>query len=334
MDLDFKMGDTMINAAIYGTGRWGQNLTKSVQGKSDKIKFVAGITRTPDSHADFSAEMGFPIGDDYEAVLKDKNIAAVVLATVHSQHADQIKRAAEAGKHVFCEKPLALTKKEAEEAAQACAAKGVVLGVGFARRFLPAFADMKQLISDNVIGDILHMEAMHSGPGGYRASPNSWRALRSENPSGGMAARGIHNLDLMIDMCGEVSSAYAMSDRRAIENDMDDTTSMMFQFKNGATGYLSTIFATGNIWRMYIMGTKGWLEMRGEHCLVISDLDNVTDTRTYEEADTLKFELEAFADACNGGDAYPVPVDHVVHGVAVFEAIDESAKSGTKVEVD
>jgi predicted dehydrogenase len=324
----------MINAAIYGIGRWGQNLTKAVQGKSDKIKFAAAITRTPANHADFGVEMGFPITDDYDAVLDDENIDAVVLATVHSHHVEQIKLAAGAGKHVFCEKPLALTKNEAEEAAQACAAAGVVLGVGFARRFLPAFADMKQLISKGAIGDILHMEAMHSGPTGYRTQPDSWRALRSENPVGGMAARGIHNLDIMIDLCGEVSSAYAMSDRRAIENDMDDTTSMMFQFKNGVTGYLSTIFATGNIWRMYIMGTKCWLEMRGEHCLVVSDLDNVTDTRTYDEADTLKAELEAFADACKGGEAYPVPVDHVVHGIAVFEAVDESAKSGTKVEVD
>jgi predicted dehydrogenase len=324
----------MINAAIYGIGRWGQNLVKSVQGESDKINFVAGITRTPDNHTDFGTEMSLPLSDDYDAVLDDENIDAVVLATVHSHHVEQIKLAAGAGKHVFCEKPLALTKNDAEEAAQACAAAGVVLGVGFARRFLPAFADMKQLVSEGAIGDILHVEAMHSGPTGYRTPPDSWRALRTENPAGGMAARGIHNLDIMIELCGEVSSAYASSDHRAIENDMDDTTSMMFQFKNGATGYLSTIFATGNIWRMYIMGTKGWLEMRGEHCLVVSDLDNVTDTRNYDEADTLKAELEAFADACNGGDAYPVPVDHVVHGISVLEAVDESAKSGTKVEVE
>ncbi|MBT4699457.1 MAG: Gfo/Idh/MocA family oxidoreductase [Rhodospirillaceae bacterium] len=324
----------MINAAIYGIGRWGQNLVKSVQGKSDKINFAAAITRTPENHADFGSEMSLSIGDDYDAVLDDENIDAVVLATVHSHHAEQIKLAAGAGKHVFCEKPLALTKNDAEEAAQACAAAGVVLGVGFARRFLPAFADMKQLISEGAIGDILHMEAMHSGPTGYRTPPESWRALRSENPAGGMAARGIHNLDLMIELCGEVSSVYAASDHRAIENDMDDTTSMMFQFKNGSTGYLSTIFATGNIWRMYIMGTKGWLEMRGEHCLVVSDLDNVTDTRNYDEADTLKAELEAFADACDGAAAYPVPVDHVVHGISVFEAVDESAKSGTKIEVE
>lgn len=324
----------MINAAIYGIGRWGKNLVQAVQGDSEKIKYVAGIARTPDNYIDFGAEMGFPIGSDYDAVLDDENIDAVVLATVHSQHAEQIKLAAGAGKHVFCEKPLALTKHEAEEAAQACAAAGVVLGVGFARRFLPAYADMKQLISEEAIGDILHVEAMHSGPTGFRTPSDSWRALRSENPAGGMAGRGIHNLDLMIDMCGEVSSAYAISERRAIENDMDDTTSMIFQFKNGVTGYLSTIFATGNMWRMYIMGTKGWLEMRGEHTLVISDLDNVTETRTYDEGGTLKAELEAFADACAGGDAYPVPVDHVVHGISVFEAVDESAKSGTKVEVE
>jgi predicted dehydrogenase len=324
----------MINAAIYGTGRWGQNLVKAVQGKSDKIKYVAGIAHTPAKYVEFGTEMGFPITGDYDAILDDENVDAIVLATVHSHHVDQIKLAAGAGKHVFCEKPLALKKSDAEEAAQACSAAGVTLGVGFGRRFLPAFADMKQLIADGVIGDILHVESMHSGPTGYRTPPGIWRATRAENPAGGMAARGIHNLDLMIELCGEVSSAYAMSDRRVIENDMDDTTSMLFEFRNGITGYLSTIFATGNMWRIFVMGTKGWLEMRGEHCLVVSDLDNVTDTRNYDEADILKAELEAFADACSGGDTYPVPVDHVVHGIAVFEAIDESAICGTKVEVE
>ena len=109
----------MINAAIYGIGRWGQNLVKSVQGNSDKINFVTGITRTPDNHADFGSEMSLSISDDYDAVLDDENIDAVVLATVHSHHAEQIKLAAGAGKHVFCEKPLALTRNDAEEAAQA-----------------------------------------------------------------------------------------------------------------------------------------------------------------------------------------------------------------------
>jgi predicted dehydrogenase len=323
----------MINAAIYGVGRWGQNLVKAVQGKSDKIKYVAGVARTPDKYMDFSAEMGFPIGGDYDAVLNDENVDAVVLATVHSHHVDQIIQAAGAGKHVFCEKPMALTKATAEQAAQACAAAGVTLGVGFGRRFLPAYADMKQLISDGAIGEILHVESMHSGPTGYRTPAGGWRAMRSENPAGGMAARGIHNVDLMIDLCGEISSANAMSDHRVIEHDMDDTTSMLFEFKSGVTGYLSTIFATGNIWRIFVMGSKGWLEMRGEHCLVVSDLDKVTETRDYDQADILKAELEAFAEACSGGDAYPVAVDQVVHGIAVLAAVDQSAKSGTKVAV-
>ena len=278
--------------------------------------------------------MGFPVTDNLEAMLGDKNIDAVVLATMHSSHAEQIKKVAASGKHVFCEKPLTLRSDSAAEAAQVCANAGVVLAVGFGRRFLPAYTDMKNLISDGAIGDILHVEAMHSGPTGYRTPADSWRATRIENPAGGMAARGIHNLDLMIDLCDEVSSVYAKSERRAINNDMDDTTSMIFDFKNGATGYLSTIFATGNIWRMYVMGTKGWLEMRGEHCLVISNLDEVVETRKYDVADILNLELEAFAKACGGEVPYPVPTIHAVHGIAVLGAVDESARTGTKVMVN
>ena len=321
----------MINAAIYGVGRWGQNLVKAVQGKSDKIKFVSGVTRTPDKYTEFSQEMGFPISNDVNTLLNNADIDAVVLATMHSSHADQIKQAASAGKHVFCEKPLTLSGDSAGQVAQACVDAGVVLAVGFGRRFLPAYADMKQLIADGTIGEILHVEAMHSGPTGYRTPSDSWRATRAENPAGGMAARGIHNLDLMIDLCGQISNVYARSEHRVIDNDMDDTTSMMFNFENGTTGYLSTIFATGNLWRMYVMGTKGWLEMRGEHCLVVSDLDKVIETRDYEQADILNLELEAFADACAGKQSYLIPNEQVVHGISVLEAVDESAKSGIKV---
>jgi predicted dehydrogenase len=89
--------DTMINAAIVGLGRWGQNLVNSVQGKSDKIRFVAGATRTVAKAKDYAAQQGFPLYDDYAKVLADPAIDAIVLATPHTQHAQQVIAAARAG---------------------------------------------------------------------------------------------------------------------------------------------------------------------------------------------------------------------------------------------
>ena len=98
----------MIHAAIIGMGVWGQNLVTSVQGLSQDIQFVAGATRTPAKASEFATKHKLRLLDSFEAVLADPSIDAVVLATPHSMHTEQIVAAAKAGKHVFCEKPLGL----------------------------------------------------------------------------------------------------------------------------------------------------------------------------------------------------------------------------------
>src|SRR2546425_8577422 len=104
----------MINAAIVGLGWWGRTLVESVQG-SEFIRFAAGATRTvsPEVKA-FADTNKLRLAEGFEALLKDPNIQAVVLCTPHSMHAQQVIAAAQAGKHVFCEKPFALTKSDAE----------------------------------------------------------------------------------------------------------------------------------------------------------------------------------------------------------------------------
>src|SRR5690554_3136068 len=117
----------MLNAAIIGLGRWGRNLVDSVQGKSDEIRFVAGATRTAAKVQTYADERGIELAPSFEAVLANPKVDAVVLATPHTLHATQIVAAARAGKHVFTEKPLALTRASARAALRACARAGVTL---------------------------------------------------------------------------------------------------------------------------------------------------------------------------------------------------------------
>lgn len=324
----------MINAAIYGLGRWGRTLVESVQGRSGVIRFGAAVARTPGRHRGFADEMGFLVSGDYEAVLADRGIDAIVLATRNSDHAGQVLRAAAAGKHVYVEKPFTLSKESAEAVARACSEAGVVLAVGFNRRFRPAVIDLKSAIDKGRIGDVLHVECHFSGPTFLRTPAESWRALRAENPGGGMSPRGIHCLDLMIDAFGEIGAVCAVSERRAVAIEADDTTFMLLRFKSGVTGYLSTIMATGDYWRVAVMGTKGWAELPTEHRLVVGDLDRIVEDRTYESIDIEKAELETFARAIAGGAPFPVTAAQAVHGVAVHEAIARSAaEEGRWVEV-
>lgn len=323
----------MLRAAIWGVGKWGQTLVDSVHGKSDAIGFTVAIARTPSKYEDFAKSRGIALAGDPATVLSDPDIDAVVIATANSLHPEHVRQAAEAGKHAFVEKPFGLKADDALSAVRACERAGVVLGVGFNRRFLPSFRDLEKAVKGGDLGRILHVEGQFSGPTGLRIEPGSWRGMATEAPAGGMTARGIHVLDSMIQLCGRVASTYAISERRVLRTGMDDTTSMLFRFSNGATGYLSTIMATGHIWNIHVFGTKGWVEMRGQQTLVFSDLDGKETVREYEAVDIERAELEAFAAAVNGGAAFPVLPDDAVHTTAVLEAVTRSAETGHRVVI-
>ena len=324
----------MLKAAVYGLGRWGNRLVESVQG-SDKIQFVKAISRDPASQKEFSQKTGIKVVSSYGRVLKDPEIGAVVLPTPHSLHMKQIIQAAKAGKHVFVEKPMTLTRRSAEKAIEATRAAGVTLGIGFNRRYQPSFVEMMNRIRAGQIGDVLHVEAAHSGPTGYGLKPDSWRSTRAEAPGGGMTARGIHTLDSMIQVAGLVKSVYAFSDNRKLPEgvDMDDTTSMLLKFANGATGYLSTLFTTAELYRVHVFGSKGWLELRGDTELTFRGLQGAPEKITLPAVDKEKLELEAFADAVAAKKPFMVPPEEAVNGVAVLEAIEPSAKKGKPIKI-
>lgn len=324
----------MLNAAIVGLGRWGQTLVSSVQGKSDKIRFTAGITRTPSRAEDFTAKHGLTLDTDYEAMLTDPSIDAVVLATPHQQHADQIIAAAAAGKHIFVEKPFTLTKASAEASVAAAEKAGRVLALGHNRRFLPSVLELKSKIASGGLGTILHIETNFSGSSGLRFPPGNWRTERAESPAGGMGAMGIHMVDMMINLLGPITEARTVSLRRAIPHDIDDTTSMLFRFRDGMTGYLATLAATRPTQRIEVFGTEGSIEIRDERSYTFRPIDGEPQATDFPCFDKERAELEAFADAIDSKAPYPLPNTEAIHGVAVFEAIVKSIDANAPVAVE
>lgn len=334
-----------VRAAIVGLGTWGQNLVNSVQGRSDVIRFVAGATRTPARAEAFSRQHGIPLQASYAAVLADPSIDAVVLATPHSTHAEQIVAAARAGKHVFVEKPLGLTTAELTAAVAACAEHKVTLAVGYNWRFQPALQEIARMFADGRLGKLLHIEGNFCGPSVYRFGRDHWRQDRDEGPAGGMTGRGVHVVDAMLFLAGAIDQVYAQSFRLAQAFGIDDTTSMLFRFRTGASGYLGTVIATAETWRMQVFGSKGWVEVGNvEHlttwrmkvCLL--DPANMTlkqqpHLMTFDTTSTERAELEHFARAVQAGRALAVPGGEEVHNVAVLEAIQRSAHERAPVSV-
>src|SRR5438046_3047396 len=134
----------MIRAAILGLGRWGRSLVNSVHGKSGVIRFVAAHTRTRATVEDFCRDKDLRFVETYAEILADPVIDAVVLATPHTQHAAQVMQAAAAGKHIFVEKPITLDRKSAQAMVDAAQKAGVLLAVGFNRRFHPSLVERSE----------------------------------------------------------------------------------------------------------------------------------------------------------------------------------------------
>jgi predicted dehydrogenase len=135
----------MIRAAVVGLGWWGRTIVQRLQ-QSDRIRLVRAVDVRPEAAGPFAAEHGLPLSSSLDEALADPGMEAVILATPHSLHKDQVLAAAAAGKHVFCEKPLALRHADASAMVRACNERGLVLGVGHERRFEPALIEVKRLI--------------------------------------------------------------------------------------------------------------------------------------------------------------------------------------------
>jgi predicted dehydrogenase len=334
----------MINAAIVGMGWWGKTLVESGQG-SDYIRFVAGTTRTatPEVKA-FADQHKLRFAENFEALLADPKVDAVVLATPHSMHTAQVSAAAKAGKHVFCEKPFALTKSDAEKAVDATRKAGVALGLGYNRRFHPEMNKLRERIRSGGLGTVLHVEATMTFPNALMLKQTQWRANREETPCGGLTPMGVHAIDGMIDLCGPIAQVYCQSFRRVVEVDSDDTTSILFRMKEGMSGYLGTITATGPGFSFQVFGSKGWVRLEGmTHVAGASSEERRTrlfgackfqpakgeaEVWQAETLDVGRTALDAFAKAASGGPTFPIPVEEMIHGAAVTEAVIRSAASG------
>ncbi len=323
----------MIRAAIVGLGRWGQIMVNSVQGKSETIQFTAGVTRTVSKAKTFADEQGFPLSSDYTVLLADADIDAIVLATPHTQHAEQVALAAAARKHVFVEKPFTLTAVDAVASVQAAENAEVVLSLGHNRRFMPSWTELKRRIDSGSLGTILHAETNFSGSGGLQYRPGGWRADRVESPAGGMSGMGIHMIDTLIGLFGRISEVHCVSIRRAIVIDVDDTTSMLLRFENGMTGYLGTFNATVHTQTVRVFGSKGSAEIRQERNFEFRPVEGEAEAIDFGAFDKERAELEAFAAAITDGAPYPLPASEAIHGIEVYEAIIESTETGRTVSV-
>lgn len=324
-----------VRAGIIGLGRWGKTLVEAVSRESS-IRFVAAVSRTPLSIMEYCDNNGMQVFASLDDMAQNEGVDAIVIATPHSLHFEQIMLCARAGKHVFCEKPFTLNTAEARRALDTLASKNLKAGIGHNRRLAPNTQVLKNDLETGRLGSPIHIDGIFNVD--LSQAIGNWRNNRDESPAGGMTSLGIHVVDAFIYLLGRISSVRTISRHTSLPLDIDDNTHVTINFENGCTGRLTTIAATPMLWRLSLFGNAGWAEAEGFDIYRFIPSAGKPEAVRYEGHDypapqTIAATLEAFAADIEGGAPFPVSPDEIYHATAVLEAIIQSAESGQEVEI-
>jgi predicted dehydrogenase len=322
----------MINAAIVGLGRWGRNIVNAVQGRSERLRFVACVARRPDAVREFASVHGLRVCSQLSDALADGSVEAIVLATPHSLHVEQVLAVADARKAVFCEKPLALNRRDAERAVAACRRAGVTLALGHDKRFWPSMCELKRVVASGELGDILHVEG-HFSNESTRKFYAGWRESPDESPGGSLTATGIHIMDAFVNLVGPARLVHARLVSRPPAPDPRDTVSVFLEFRNGVSGVLCGVRTTPQYWRVHVFGCDGSAEALGDTELVLRATDASPRTLKFEPVDALRLEMDAFADAVSGRAPYPITVEQMLDDVTMLDGALRSIETNAPVSV-
>lgn len=330
----------MLRLGIAGFGWWGRHIATRLTGHPE-LKVAAVAEPVAALHGDIIA-MGIEARDSYDTLLSDTAIEAVVLTTPHMFHEEQVRAAAAAGKHVFCEKPLGLTEASARASVKACRDAGVVLGIGHERRFEPAMRRLKALLDEGGLGTVMHVECAFSHDKLIGIPADGWRTSKELSPGAGMTGMGIHLTDLLLWMFGPVATVQAQVRDRTLGWPTGDMVVAQFGFAAGMTGQMQAILNTPHFMRFHVFGSDGWVEIRnGTHPdtpggvtdWIYCPKGGVPERVGIDWTDAVTANLEAFADAVRGRSPYPWSEAELIGNIAVYEAICRSADSGQTVRL-
>jgi predicted dehydrogenase len=212
----------------------------------DECDLVAISRGRPELAGSFAKEFGARRWyGDWRELLRDGEIDAVYIATPVHLHAEQTIAAAEAGKHVLCEKPMAMNASECERMIAACRANEVKLGVAYYRHFYPVIERAKEIIQSRTIGipvlaQINAFESFDPPPD----DPRSWLLRKDQSGGGPMFDFGCHRIEVLANILGPIRKVRAMTANVLFNREVEDTATALFQFDCGACGVLSVTHAT------------------------------------------------------------------------------------------
>jgi predicted dehydrogenase len=259
------LGSDEIGLALIGCGGFAPTLARAIDAAGG-ARLVSCFDVDEKARRRRAAEFRCREASSYEEVLGIGDVDGVVLATPNAVHAEQGIAAARAGKHVFCEKPIANVLDDARRLIDACDREGVVLMVGHFRRRLAAAREAAGMIEAGDLGVPVLAEGTVTNGQGFELSPGAfrWRGDDSGCPGGSLMTLGIHAVDVFRSLLGPIDRVAAMAAHLAIPAAVEDVNTTICRFRCGALGSIATSYATTRLNRIRISGTEGSLEWATE----------------------------------------------------------------------
>ncbi|WP_273274237.1 Gfo/Idh/MocA family oxidoreductase [Roseivirga sp.] len=256
-----KLGVALVGMGSYST----YQLAPALQ--DTQHCYLAGVvTGTPAKEKEWADKYGIPSAniynyENFDAIADNKDIDVVYVVLPNAMHAEFCIRAAKAGKHVICEKPMAISVKECDDIINACNEAGVKLGVGYRLQSEPYTNEIKRIVREKPFGEVRYVSA----EAGYRSrsNPDQWRLDKALAGGGALLNMGVYAIQGAIYGTGQnpISvSAQEFSTDPEYFKDTDESISAQFKFPNGATGNIFTSHSA-NVNRHYSAFDNGWLEL-------------------------------------------------------------------------
>jgi predicted dehydrogenase len=308
------MSDSPVRVASIGMGWWSDVLADAIK-RSDRIEIVTCYTRSEDKRRAFAQKYGCREAKSYDEILADDSIEAIINTTPNNVHLETTRAAAEAGKHVFVDKPIANTVADGLEMTRICKDAGVTLAVGYQRRRENHFRWIRSEIEAGHFGRLVQAEANISRDRLGQFDASSWRYTAEGMPGGVMLQIGIHYSDVLEMLMGPVQRVSAMLSQLVLPGDNPDVANLILEHESGAISNLTACYA--------LFGGLRHLTRKGDGPKPVA----------CEKNDTIREELEEFADCVQGKGTPEMDGARATRSLATIRAGVKSAREGRAVEV-
>jgi len=322
-----------LRVACIGMGWWSDVLADAIK-RSGKLAILACFSRSEDKRRSFATKYRCRAVASYDEILADSEIEAIINTTPNDVHLETTRAAAEVGKHVFLDKPIANTVSDARAITEICRKAGVLLALGYQRRRESHFRWIKRQIDAGAFGTLVNAEANISRDRLGKIDLTSWRYTAEGMPGGVMLQIGIHYADVLEYLIGPIKAVSGRSVRLVLPGDNPDVASMVLEHANGALSTLNASYASAS--EFYLMNVYGkdasaFYDMHRGLRMLRRGSDNVVEVPCAKN-DTLVEEIEEFAAAVRGKGKPEVGGEYATTSLAVVRAGILSAQQGRRVE--